>query len=244
MVMPPPSPSRPTENATKLRILDAAVELFSHSGYRGTSIAAICEQAQVNVAAVNYHFHSKLELYIQVWQVALQRETESNPPDGGVPEDAPVQDRLKGRVRALIHRFVRPNAPSELAMLIIHEFASPTDPAIDEVRLKAVQPPHAAMRAIVREMLGEGATDQEVLLTTMGIFIPVVGLGLQQQSVYRRDRTSENHGDSAYSKLPGAVLRDAIDQEGGYEALIAHITTTILAGIEAVCRKVESRGAP
>ncbi len=242
--MPPPSPPSNAENDTKLRILHAAVELFSRSGYRGTSIAAICEQAQVNVAAVNYHFHSKLELYIQVWRVALERETESNPPDGGVPEDAPAQDRLEGRVQALIRRFVRPNAPSELAMLIIHELATPTDPAIDEVRLQAVQPPHAAMRAIVREMLGEGATDQEVLLTTTGIFIPVVGLGLQQQSVYRRDRSSKSHGDSAYSKLPGAVLRDAIEQEGGYEALIAHITTTTLAGIEVVCRRVENRGAP
>ena len=242
--MPPPSPPSPTESTTKLRILDAAVELFSQSGYRGTSIAAICEQAQVNVAAVNYHFHSKLELYIQVWRVALERETELNPPDGGVPDDAPVRDRLEGRIRALIRRFVRPNAPSELAMLIIHELASPTDPAIDKVRLQAVQPPHAAMRAIVREMLGEGATDQEVLLTTMGIFIPVVGLGLQQQSVYRHDRPTDTQDGSAHLKLPGALLRNAIDQEGGYEALITHITTTTLAGIEAVCRRVESRGTP
>ncbi len=239
-----PAPPSPTEHDTKLRILNASVELFSRSGYRGASIAAICEQAQVNVAAVNYHFHSKLELYIQVWRVALERETASNPPDGGVSEDAPAQDRLEGRVRALIRRFVRLNAPSELAMLIIHELASPTDPAIDEVRLKAVQPPHAAMRAIVREMLGDSATEQEVLLTTMGIFIPVVGLGLQQQSVYRRDRQSVDQGDSAYSKLPGAVLRDAIEQDGGYEALVDHITTTTLAGIEAVCRKIRSRGGP
>lgn len=241
--MSPPSPQNNAEHDTKLRILEAAVELFSRSGYRGTSIAAICEQAGVNVAAVNYHFHSKLDLYVQVWRVALERETESNPPDGGVPADAPVRDRLEGRVLALIRRFIRPNAPSELAMLIIHELASPTDPAIDEVRLQAVQPPHAAMRAIVREMLGAGATDQEVLLTTMGIFIPVVGLGLQQQSVYRRDRLAEDSGRSSHLKLPGAVLRNAIEQEGGYEALIDHITTTTLAGIDAVCRNVESRGA-
>lgn len=242
--MRPPSPQSNAENDTKLRILEAAVELFSRSGYRGTSIAAICEQAGVNVAAVNYHFHSKLELYIQVWRVALERETELNPPDGGVPDDAPVRDRLEGRIRALIRRFVRPNAPSELAMLIIHELASPTDPAIDKVRLQAVQPPHAAMRAIVREMLGEGATDQEVLLTTMGIFIPVVGLGLQQQSVYRRDRLADDSGSSSHLKLPGALLRDAIEQEGGYDALIDHITTTTLAGIEAIRWRVESRGAP
>ena len=242
--MNPEAPENPTEIDTKQRILAVAVTLFSQDGYRSTSVAAICEEAQVNVGAVNYYFHSKLELYTQVWKVALEREAVSNPADGRVSEGAPAEERLKGRIRSLIHRFVRPNAPSELAMLIIHELASPTDPVIDQVRFDAVHPPHTAMRALVREMLGEGATDQEVLYTTMGIFIPVVGLGLQQQSVYRRDRTSEDDGGSRSLMLPGAVLRDALEQEGGYEALIDHLTMTTLAGIEAVRRSVESRGTP
>lgn len=240
--MKPSDPPSPAEHDTKHRILDAAVELFSLRGYRGTSIASICELAQVNVAAVNYHFHSKLELYVQVWRIALESETEANPPDGGVPDDAPAAERLKGRVRALIRRFVRQNAPSELAMLIIHELASPTDPAIDEVRFNAVQPTHTAMRAVVREMLGENATDRDVHFATMGVILPVVGLGLQQQSVYRRDHQSKVEGDLMYQKLPGAVLRDAIEQEGGFEAMIDQITMTTLAGIEAVRQSIENRG--
>lgn len=242
--MDPNASDSSIESDTKHRILDVAVKLFSQRGYRSTSVAAICEQAHVNVAAVNYYFHSKLELYTQVWKVALEREAVSNPADGGVSEGAPAEERLKGRIRSLIHRFVRPNAPSELAMLIIHELASTTDPAIDQIRFDAVQPPHAAMCALVREMLGEGATDRDVLFTTMGIVVPVVGLGLQQQSVYRRDRPSNEEGGSACPKLPGAEFRYAIDQENGFEALIDHFTMTSLAGIEAVRRDIESRGAP
>jgi len=75
----------------------------------------------------------------------------------------------------------------------------------------------------------------------MGIFIPVVGLGLQQQSVYRRADSSSTTDGSSHLKLPGAVLRDAIEEEGGYEALINHITLTTLAGIEAVRQQVELR---
>lgn len=236
------SPSNTQESDSKQRILEVAVELFGRRGYRGTSVASICEQARVNVAAVNYHFHSKLELYIQIWKIALQRDTQLNPSDGGVPENAPAQDRLKARVRSLIQRFVRPNDPSQLAMLIIHELAEPTDPAIDQVRFNAIQPPHTAMRDLIREMLGEGATDQEVLFTTMGVFIPVFGLGLQQQSVYRRDQQSNDDGPTLQNKLPGAVLREAIEQEGGYEALIDHITTTTLAGIHAIRDRIEKRG--
>lgn len=48
--------------ATNDRILDAAEELFAEHGVAGTSVRAITEQAQVNVAAVNYHFKTKENL--------------------------------------------------------------------------------------------------------------------------------------------------------------------------------------
>ena len=44
---------------TKQRILNAAEFLFAQKGYRGTSLRAITGQADVNLAAVNYHFGSK-----------------------------------------------------------------------------------------------------------------------------------------------------------------------------------------
>ncbi|MEJ2200328.1 MAG: TetR family transcriptional regulator, partial [Desulfuromonadaceae bacterium] len=44
---------------TKERILDAAEELFARQGFHATSLRAITGGAQVNLAAVNYHFGSK-----------------------------------------------------------------------------------------------------------------------------------------------------------------------------------------
>jgi AcrR family transcriptional regulator len=41
-------------------ILKAAIELFSEKGFKKTSVREICAKANVNVAAVNYHFKSKL----------------------------------------------------------------------------------------------------------------------------------------------------------------------------------------
>jgi AcrR family transcriptional regulator len=49
-------------DATEDRILEAAERLFAEHGVAGTSVRAITEQAQVNVAAVNYHFGSKENL--------------------------------------------------------------------------------------------------------------------------------------------------------------------------------------
>src|ERR1700694_3586981 len=44
---------------TKDRILDAAEKLFSDNGFEATSLRDITTTAQVNLAAVNYHFQSK-----------------------------------------------------------------------------------------------------------------------------------------------------------------------------------------
>jgi AcrR family transcriptional regulator len=52
-----------TANATKGRILDAAEALFMEHGFEATSLRAITASAGVNLAAVNYHFGSKEELF-------------------------------------------------------------------------------------------------------------------------------------------------------------------------------------
>jgi AcrR family transcriptional regulator len=44
---------------TEQRILDAAEALFAQHGFAGTSLRMITAQADVNLAAVNYHFGSK-----------------------------------------------------------------------------------------------------------------------------------------------------------------------------------------
>jgi AcrR family transcriptional regulator len=44
---------------TKQRILDSAERLFAENGFASTSLRAIIADAQVNLAAIHYHFHSK-----------------------------------------------------------------------------------------------------------------------------------------------------------------------------------------
>ncbi|MES2697942.1 MAG: TetR family transcriptional regulator, partial [Verrucomicrobiota bacterium] len=52
---------------TRDRILDAAERLFGAHGFDGTSLRQITKSAEVNLAAVNYHFGSKEDLYAQVF---------------------------------------------------------------------------------------------------------------------------------------------------------------------------------
>ena len=53
----------PKNTATQSRILDAAEALFMEHGFEATSLRQITSVAGVNLAAVNYHFGSKDDLF-------------------------------------------------------------------------------------------------------------------------------------------------------------------------------------
>jgi len=52
---------------TTSRILDVSERLFVEQGFEGTSLRMITQQAEVNLAAVNYHFGSKDKLFEAVF---------------------------------------------------------------------------------------------------------------------------------------------------------------------------------
>ena len=85
----------PKSRATKARILDAAEALFVEHGFEAASLRRITAMATVNLAAVNYHFGSKEELF----QAVLTRRL-----------DPMNQERI-----ALLTRFEREAAPRTLS---------------------------------------------------------------------------------------------------------------------------------
>ncbi|EQC50122.1 transcriptional regulator, TetR family [Bacteriovorax sp. BSW11_IV] len=54
-------------NETKRKILDVANALFAKKGFAATSIRDIAAEANVNIAAVNYHFQNKHNLYHELF---------------------------------------------------------------------------------------------------------------------------------------------------------------------------------
>jgi len=56
---------------TREKILCAAEALFAEKGFSHTSIRDITEKADCNIAAVNYHFHGKENLYVEVFRLHL-----------------------------------------------------------------------------------------------------------------------------------------------------------------------------
>ena len=67
--------TRPSD-ITRERILKAAQSLFADRGYKDTSVRAVVAKAQVNQAAINYHFGGKDGLYREVLRAAIRALTE------------------------------------------------------------------------------------------------------------------------------------------------------------------------
>ncbi len=49
----------------RTRILNTAGPIFAHKGYEAATVREICDQAEVNLASVNYYFGGKERLYIE-----------------------------------------------------------------------------------------------------------------------------------------------------------------------------------
>ncbi len=150
---------KPRRPDTRTRLLMSASRLFSENGFQETTISDICKQAEANIASVNYHFRDKENLYLEAWRYAFQLDLAAHPADGGVPGDAPAEQRLAGRIRSLMGRIDDDN--SHFFAIINKEMAQPTQ-LLPEILAKEINPQRQAMMAIIKELLGSAATEQNV----------------------------------------------------------------------------------
>jgi AcrR family transcriptional regulator len=151
---------------TRQRLLAAASEVFAEKGFWETTNADICERAKVNTAAVNYHFSSKENLYVEAWKYSFERSVNTYPPDGGVTPESPLQDKLRGRVLSFMHRIADPQTYD---IDIIHkEMACPTSLLTGAIE-EAIEPIQQGWETLIKEMLGEHASEQQIRFCYMNI---------------------------------------------------------------------------
>ncbi len=86
--------------STKQRILEAAETLFARHGFAGASLRQVTSAANVNLAAVNYHFGSKDKLIEEVFRRRLdelnRRRMEAL---SSLADDATLEDALGAFIR-------------------------------------------------------------------------------------------------------------------------------------------------
>jgi AcrR family transcriptional regulator len=111
---------------TKTRILDAAEKLFGKNGFEETSLRDITAEAQVNLAAVNYHFHTKESL---IDAVILRRLEPVNRRRLEILDAAGDKPTVEQIVRAFLAPVIEADLPN-VAPLIGRVFSNPAQFAV------------------------------------------------------------------------------------------------------------------
>ncbi len=94
----------------QIRIIEAAEKAFAQSGFAGASVREITAAAGVNVAAINYHFGSKEELFLNMIRYRLKPINERRIRMLNAAEKAkkpiPIQQIVDIMIRPLIEGFI------------------------------------------------------------------------------------------------------------------------------------------
>jgi AcrR family transcriptional regulator len=152
----------------KASIIQAAGRLFVDRGYHSTTIRDICAEAGVNLAAVNYHFGDKKSLYVAVINHYKDNAFKKFPLDHGIREGDSPPSKITSFVYAMVLRMFDKDSELPFGKLLVRELIEPTG-ELDHLIRDIFRPSFLKLSSLVREILGETATDQTVFLCSMSI---------------------------------------------------------------------------
>ena len=208
----------PQSRQLRLHLLHAAGEVFAEHGFRAATVRQITERAEMNLAAVNYHFRDKAELYACALNEAhCQAGRIPLPPPHGRP-----RDRLRAFITSMLTYLLDPLRPAWQSRLMARELAEPSI-ALNRVIEENIRPRCDCLRGILRDMAG--------------VELPREKLTLLANSVM---------GQCLHYSQNGPVIRRLFPELADYAAridlLAEHITDFTLPGVRQAGRAVK-RGA-
>lgn len=111
---------------TPHHILDVAAKLFAEHGYAAVTLKDIVKAAKVNVAAVNYHFGDKRNLYRNVLEQSLKNREQAAPLEKELERHSAPEDQLRCFIRALMIQLLDDSKPAIMSRLMLREAIEPT----------------------------------------------------------------------------------------------------------------------
>jgi AcrR family transcriptional regulator len=215
------------EKSVKDKILDAAGNVFGRMGYKAATIREICRAAGVNVAAINYYFGGKEELYRTVVTDLISRTFARYPVDAGGDVQPSPQDRLRTFIHGALQRLLSPGGLSGYPgkeQLVARELADPS-PFMDAMVDEFIRPTAALLSVIVAELLGPRASIQDIMRCQISVIGQCFHYALARPIVTRL--VTVDFSDPAI-----------IDE------LADHITHFSLAGIASIRRRIAADNGP
>lgn len=106
------------------RLLDAAEKLFCEKGFHAASVRELTTEANCNIAAVNYHFGGKENLYCEMFrrQFELMISGHLETIERVMNEPEPTVEKLtRAIIEPAVHRIVHNEANSRVLRMMVRE---------------------------------------------------------------------------------------------------------------------------
>jgi AcrR family transcriptional regulator len=205
------------------RIIEAAGQIFADSGYKYTTIRAICRRAGVNVAAVNYYFGGKKHLYMAVLKALRAKVVEKYPLDLSGYAARPPDERLYTFIRTLLSRILDEGEGACFARLMAQELIQPTD-AFNQIIEEIINPSFAFLSATVLQLFKKPMSKEKVGLCCLSIVGQIFYFYMSKhviRKLFDREHFGERQIDAVANHITRfslyAIDRMAAQNEGDIE---------------------------
>lgn len=175
-------------NFTKERLLNEAEILFAQKGYNAVSVREITTAASCNVAAINYHFGSKQNLYLEVFRarwVPRARRVQEHFRKSLAAHSAPSPTAV---TQALAEAFlIGPLSDEERQrhyQLMTRELGQPTE-AFELVANQVMRPFFKELAGMLHPAMPEGEGKEHLMLNILSIFATVLYFNFARVAVTR-----------------------------------------------------------
>lgn len=157
------------------RLLAAAEELFAERGFASVSVRDLAERAKVNIAAVNYYFGGKENLYLETMRYSFRNTRRALPKlealltaaqEAGTKEAA--RQAIQQYINEIMHIIFISRETTYHAALMGHEMSSPTE-ALDVLVEEFISPVFNVLLSLVEQYRPDLATAKEANLAAMSI---------------------------------------------------------------------------
>lgn len=147
---------------TREKIFHTALEEFAANGYKHTTIRAISKKADVNVAAVNYHFGGKAGLYASVFEYLFYpTEKLSVKNRGRITDEESARECLRNWISEYIGVQNESDFGRQKRKILLYELSEPSE-AFEVLVDKYIKPNFAPLFDCFRLCLPQGSSEVEV----------------------------------------------------------------------------------
>ncbi len=196
---------------TRTRLLESAGPVFAAHGFDGATVREICSAAEVNVAAVGYHFGDKLGLYREVIRgIRDHRERRFPTPNN---DQSDPRRSLYRIVRTLLSRMLACDESGWETQLLMREMNHPT-PVFETMVREFFRPQFDRLVDVLRQLTQTELPDYRLQQLALSVV-----------------------GQCLYYRLGSGVIQVLIPQSELHahfdvDSLSRHITSVMLAATE------------